>query len=128
MVYFIPCLPGKNEICLICIIENTIEEFNTMITHCSKLLANNYKKIGSSKGKCDRRTNRSSADATRIKLLAYKSVHMTKDTALMLNFDTTADFDRIYRAYGNMLDAKKQTTQYLCKGISLTTEMATRNT
>ena len=55
-----------------------------------------------------------STDASMSKLLGYESAHMNKDTVIIMNYDTTADFDRVYHEHGNMLDAKKKSTvQYV---------------
>ena len=43
-----------------------------------------------------------------IKLLAYESARMYKDTMVIVNYDATTYFDRMYPEYGNMLDAKKK--------------------
>ena len=42
-----------------------------------------------------------------IKPLGYESARMNKDTMIIMNYDATADFDRMYHKYWNMLDAKK---------------------
>ena len=43
-----------------------------------------------------------------IKMLGYESARMNKDMMIIMNYDATADFDQMYRKYGNMLDAKKK--------------------
>ena len=45
-----------------------------------------------------------------IKLLVYKNSRMNKDTMIMLNFDATVEFNRLYYKYGNMLDSRKHLT------------------
>ena len=47
---------------------------------------------------------------------------------VILNFDAIADFGRLYPAYSNMLDAKKNIDQTICEYISATIEEATRST
>jgi hypothetical protein len=51
---------------------------------------------------------------------------MYKDTIVIVNYEATADFDRMYPEYGNMLDAKKKADRAIREYISRTTERATR--
>ena len=66
-------------------------------------------------------------DAAMIKLFAYKRTRMNKDTIIMLKFDATANFDRMYHKYRNMLDTKKKVDHTICKCMSLTMKRAIRN-
>ena len=57
-----------------------------------------------------------------IKMLGYESVRMNKDTMIIMNYDATTDFDRMYHKSGNMLDAKKNVDRMICKCMSGTIE------
>ena len=46
-----------------------------------------------------------------IKLLDYESARVNKDTMIIMNYDTTEYFDRMYHEYGNILDTKKKLTE-----------------
>ena len=59
-----------------------------------------------------------------IKLLGYEIACMNRDTMIMMNYDTTADFDRMYHEYGNMLDAKKKVDRAICECMSGTIKRA----
>lgn len=58
-----------------------------------------------------------STDAAMIKLLAYVSTRIHRDTMIMLNFDTAAAFDRMYPMYSNMLDAEEKIDQIICECV-----------
>ena len=45
----------------------------------------------------------------------------------IVNYDPTADFDKMYHEYGNMLDAKKKVNCAICECMSGTIERVTRN-
>jgi hypothetical protein len=101
--------PGNDWIHLIQIIGKMSAELNKISKHYSKLAAQNYTKSSPSNEQWGGRNNILSTDVAVIKILAYKSARMNTDTMVFLNFDATAGFDRMYHAYGNMLDAKKKT-------------------
>jgi hypothetical protein len=112
---------------MIRIIGKMSAEFNTMMKHYSKLAAQNYEKSSPSDEHWGGRNHRSSTDAAMIKLLGYESARMNKDTMIIVNYDATADFDRMYHEYGNMLDAKKKVDRVICECMSGTIERAMRN-
>ena len=62
-----------------------------------------------------------------VKLLGYKSTHMNKYTMFTVNYNATADFDRMYHGYRNMLDTKKNIDRVIYECMSGTLERATRN-
>ena len=53
-----------------------------------------------------------------IKLLDYESARVNKDMMIIINYDTTAYFDRMYHGYGNILDTKKNINRAICKCMS----------
>ena len=62
-----------------------------------------------------------------ITLVAYASTNTFKDTMIVVNYDATADFNRMYHEYGNMLGTKKKMDCAICKCMPETTGRATRN-
>ena len=46
---------------------------------------------------------------------------------VIVNYNATADFNRMYPEYKNMPDAKKKVDRTICKCMSETIERATRN-
>ena len=52
---------------------------------------------------------------------------MNKDTMVIMNYGTTAYFDRMYHEYGNMLNTKKNVDRMICKCMSSTIERAMMN-
>ena len=83
-------------------------EFNKMMKHYSKLTVHNYETSTSSDNQWGQRNHRPSTYLAMIKLLAYESVCMNKDAMIIVNYDATADSDRMYHEYGNMLDTRRK--------------------
>ena len=118
--------PGKDKIHLIWVIGKLSAEINTMMKHYSKTSAQRYKKSSPcNKQQCGR-NNILSTDTVVIKMVAYTSARMKKNTMVILKFIAAADFNRMYHRYVNMLDVKKYTEQTICKHMSATIEAATR--
>ena len=102
--------PGRNKIHMTQIIGKVSVEFNTIMKYYSKLAVHNCEKSSPSNGQWGGKNYRSPIDTAMIKLLAYESTRMNKDTMVIMNYDVTADFERMYHGYVNMFDARKKLT------------------